>query len=134
MSNPGLRLVLFAAAVAIVPATLSEMRAARRAEDSPLSTERRSLLRPVLVALATVVLVALLAAGVRLAGPTWTQLTEAGTVDTAQTWIDERWQELNQAVQGGVDRVYLWMYDRPGKISPAVTPTPPATPQSDAAP
>ncbi len=81
VSNAGLRLVLIVTALAIVPATVSEIRAARQASDSPLAGERRSLLQPALVAVAGIALVAVLAAGVRLAGPTWTQLTEAGTVE-----------------------------------------------------
>lgn len=112
MSNAGLRLALLAAAMAIAPATASEIRAARRASDSPLSGERRSLLQPALVAVAGIALVAVLAAGVRLAGPTWTQLTETGTVDSVQDWLDARWNELDATMRDISDKIYLWRYDR----------------------
>ncbi|MEA3338237.1 MAG: NERD domain-containing protein [Chloroflexota bacterium] len=126
-TNDGLQLVLITMGLSIIPATVSEMRAARLADDSPLSSERRSLLQPGLVALAAMALIAALSAGIRLASPTWNQLTEAGTIETAESWLEQGLQELNDATQQGVDQVNLWLYDRPGEISPAVTPTPPAS-------
>jgi hypothetical protein len=114
MSPSGVRLPLVAMALAILPATIIEMRAARRTNDSPLGREGRSLLQPALVALAAIALVAVLALGVRWAGPTWQQLVGAGTVDNAQDWAGERWQDLNEAVQKATDQLYLWQYSRPG--------------------
>lgn len=115
VSPSGVRLPLVAMALAILPATVAELRAARRANDAPLGRDGRSLLQPALVALAAIALVALLALGVRWAGPTWQQLVGTGTVDTAEDWAAERWQDMNEAVQKATDQIYLWQYNRPGE-------------------
>jgi hypothetical protein len=123
LSVEGLRVVLLAMAVAIIPATLSELRAARRASDTPLAAERRGVAQPMLTALAAIALVAVLAAGVRLAGPTWQELVRSGAVDNTSNWLEQRMLDLDGAAQRVVERLYLWQYDRPAPPAPAVTPT-----------
>lgn len=124
VSVAGLRVALLAMSLAIVPATLSEIRAARRASDTPLAAEGRGIAQPILAGLAVVMLVAVLAAGVRLAGPTWQTLLRSGAVDATSGWFDQRLVDLDRAAQRAIDRFYLWRYDRPGDIAPNATPAP----------
>lgn len=134
LSAAGLRVVLLAMGLAIVPATLSELRAARRAGDTPLGAERRGWLQPLLVGVAAVALVAVLALGVRLAGPTWQQMVQSGAVDSTAGWVEQRLLDLDEAAQRAIDRFYLWRYDRPGEVAPGATATPAATPTAEGAP
>jgi hypothetical protein len=122
-SAEGLRVILTALALAVIPAVLSEMRAARQPGDTPIRSDRRSLLRPLVwVGLALVVL-AIVAAGTRAAGPAWKQLSASGGLEAAQQKAGAWWQDAESRLNSAVDRYYLERFDRRAKPQPAPAPT-----------
>jgi hypothetical protein len=126
-STGGLRVVLIVLALAVVPAAISEMRAARLSRDTPIQSNRGSLVRPLVgIALGLVVL-AVVSAGVRAAGPTWSDLNSSGTVETVQERANGWWKAAEGKLYGVVDRYYLERYDRRATPGPTATPTRPVT-------
>jgi hypothetical protein len=80
----GLRVVLIVLALAVVPATIGELRAARSPRDTPIQANPGSLLRPLALATIGLALLAIVSAGMRGAGPAWKEWHATGKLEAAQ--------------------------------------------------
>jgi hypothetical protein len=116
--------LLLAAALAIVPATLGEAGAGHRARNSHGGLGGRSALRPLLLAAAGVALVLLVVAGAFLVGPTMERLEAGGQIDAAQAWVMARWTWLETRVAEAMDQLLIRYHDRRAPLAPVPGPTP----------
>jgi hypothetical protein len=126
-SAGSLRVVLVVLALAVVPAAIGEMQAARLSGDTPIRANRRSLLRPLAGVGIGLALLAILSLGVRTAGPAWQQANTSGKLEAVQERASGWWKAAEGKLYGAVDRYYLKRYDRRAK--PQSTPTPGNTPE-----
>jgi hypothetical protein len=127
-SAGGRRVVLIALALAVVPATISELRAAQAPGDTPVGANRSSLLRPLAAVGIGLAVLAIVSAGARAAGPAWGQLNASGAVEAVQERASGLWKAAEGKLYGAVDRYYLERYDRRAKPEPTPAPAPGDTP------
>lgn len=133
LDSTGVSVILFALALAILPAVLGEIRSARPAKTIPVRSARWRLLRPLLLAAIGIALALALVAGVQVIGPAWQQFEVKGTLSTAQQWAGDRWAQLEVGVNDFVDQLYIRYYDRraPVQATPTPTPAPTASPTTE---
>ena len=121
INNPGISptsVVLFALALAIIPASIGETKSARSIGDTGNASARRSILRPVLFVIIGIALGFVLMAGGRTIGPAWQQVDASNTTASVEQWIGDRWSGLGTSVNNIIDGVYLRYYDRRAPVEP----------------
>jgi hypothetical protein len=127
LDSTGVSVILFALALAILPAALSEIRSARPAKTIPVRSARWRLLRPLLLAAIAIALALALVAGAHVIGPAWQRFEVKGTLSTAQQWARDQWAQLGVGVDDFVDQLYIRYYDRRAPVDLTPTPEPTGT-------
>jgi hypothetical protein len=116
--------VLTAAALAMVPAAVGEIRAGRGARRAPGDAFTGIRLRPVWVAaLAGTFLVFIGLSGHR-AVPLWQRLDVARHLSSVQAWAGERFLEFEASFNEYFDGMLLETYDLRAPVGPTVAPAP----------
>ncbi len=128
LSPGGLQVAVGALALAVLPAVIGEVRAARLPRDTPIGANPGLLLRPVAGVAIGLAAVILASVAVRFGGPTWRGWVAAGRVQAVQERATGWWRTAEERLYGAVDRYYLERYDR--RATPQPTPTPEPTPSA----
>ena len=133
LDSTGVSVILFALALAILPAVLGEIRSARPAKTTAVRSARWRLLRPLALAAIGIALALALVAGAHVIGPAWQQFEVKGTLSTAQQWARDQWAQLEIGVNDFIDQLTIRYYDRraPVQATPTPTPAPTASPTTE---
>jgi hypothetical protein len=132
LDSTGVSVILFALALAILPAVLGEIRSARPAKTTAVRSARWRLLRPLLLAAIGIALALALVAGAQVIGPAWQQFEVKGTLSTVQQWARDQWAQLEVGVNDFVDQLYIRYYDRRAPVQATPTPELVSTPSPTA--
>jgi hypothetical protein len=123
---------LFGVAISILPSALTETVTAQQAADPRIVKGRRSRRRLALLGIAAVAIVLFLLLAPRTISPALQRLEAQGTFTSAQDWVQNSWNRVNEAANGLLDRLYLGYYDRRAPLKPTPAPSPTRKPASTA--
>jgi hypothetical protein len=104
-------MVLGPVALAIVPATVGEIRAKHDERDTSLRAIRWSFLRPLLLPAGAFVLALAVRLGAPRLRPLWQRVDRGEAISTAGRWIADRMAQLEQGIQKVIDELYLRYYE-----------------------
>jgi hypothetical protein len=104
-------MVMGPVALAILPATLGEIRSGRDMRDTSLRAIRWSFLRPLLLPAGATVLALVLRLSAPRLRPVWQQVDLRAAISAASRWIADRMAQLEQGIQEVIDELYLRYYE-----------------------
>jgi hypothetical protein len=104
--------ILIPMALAILPATVGEIRSGPRMRDTSLRAIRWSFLRPFIIPLAAIVLTLGAALGAPRLRPAIRQLNLPAASASTGAWIETRLAQVEERLDDVIDRLYLRYYDR----------------------
>jgi len=117
-------IILFAVALAVLPATLGEASSIRPKEEAADKSSTARTFRRALWGAIGIALVFAALAGIRLVGPAWDRYCLDNKVVSAHEWATDRWARWEAGLNDWVDQMYARYSDRraPGRSSPAWSP------------
>lgn len=104
--------LLIPMALAILPATVGEIRSGPRMRDTSLRAIRWSFLRPFVIPLVAIALALAAALGAPQLRPVMRQLDLPTATESTGEWIETRLVEVGERLDDIIDRLYLRYYDR----------------------
>jgi hypothetical protein len=122
-----LQAVATALAVSVFPATLLEIRAARRSRQTARERSGRRSAHLVAQAVSVIAILVILL-GAPFAAQSLSRLQQAGSLATAQAWGEATWERMNNTANALLDQWYLNYYDKRARSVPTLVPTPEAAP------
>jgi hypothetical protein len=113
LSGPAFRwALLIPMALALLPATVGEIRSGPRMRDTSLRAIRWSFLRPFIIPLVAIVLALFAALGAPQLRPVIQRLDLPEASASTGEWIETRLVEVGERLDEVIDRLYLRYYDR----------------------
>ena len=116
---------LMGAALAAVPASLSETVSAQQAAHPRVVKGRRSWRRTIVAGLLAIALFLLVLSAPRTVVPAWQSVSAHVSFVSADDWIQTGWGKLNDAANAALEQVSVRYYDRRAPIGPTVAPPTP---------
>ena len=104
--------ILIPMALAILPATVGEIRSGPRMRDTSLRAIRWSFLRPFIIPMVAIVLALGAALGAPRLRPAIRQLNLPAASASTGAWIETRLAQVEERLDDVIDRLYLRYYDR----------------------